>query len=224
MEYLMTYGWAILVILVVLGILYLLGIFSGGSILGTQCNAIFNYLCTSPAMATNGTISFIAGQNTEVPEYNVAFACTASANSTSGGPFTNGVTPWYYVNASLNLAQVYNASDSYTLQSSDKVLISNLPCFGTQGNLLSAGGPLHIGTSFTGDLWMRYTSNAGAENEATNKWITVEFATATVPVTVNSTNSYHGSTTIGGSTTAASGTGSTTAATTATTTTVSALL
>jgi hypothetical protein len=37
MEYLMTYGWAILIIAVVLGALFSLGVFSGSNLLGSAC-------------------------------------------------------------------------------------------------------------------------------------------------------------------------------------------
>ena len=48
MEYLMTYGWAILIIAVVLGALFSLGVFSGSNLLGSACVASSGYLCQSP--------------------------------------------------------------------------------------------------------------------------------------------------------------------------------
>jgi len=58
----MTYGWAIIVILVVLAVLYLLGIFTPSGILGNQCNVQFRYSCTDLILATNGTVSFCWGR------------------------------------------------------------------------------------------------------------------------------------------------------------------
>jgi len=65
MEYLMTYGWAILIIAVVLGALFSLGVFSGSSFLGTTCIASSGYLCSSPSWA-HGTnsIAVTIGQAT----------------------------------------------------------------------------------------------------------------------------------------------------------------
>ncbi len=217
MEYLMTYGWAILVILVVLGILYLLHVFSPGSVFGTSCNANFNYYCANPSLASNGTVSFTGGQNTEVPEYNIAFACTESTNTTTGGPFSS-TSPWYYFNNNLTLSGTYNSLSAYALQSSVKIQINNLPCYGNDGSLLANGAFLSSGTSFTGILWARYTANAGPENSTTNKWITVQLASVTAQVSVESTNAY-GNKTGGGSsttvrTTTVSGGGSSTVSTT----------
>jgi hypothetical protein len=65
MEYLMTYGWAILIIAVVLGALFSLGVFSGSSLLGTVCIASSGYLC-SGLILHGGTLSFTFGQNTGV--------------------------------------------------------------------------------------------------------------------------------------------------------------
>jgi len=45
MEYLMTYGWAILIIAVVLGALFSLGVFSGSSLIGNACIAGPGFLC-----------------------------------------------------------------------------------------------------------------------------------------------------------------------------------
>ena len=45
MEYLMTYGWAILVIAVVLSVLFELGLFSGKSLSTSACIATPAYLC-----------------------------------------------------------------------------------------------------------------------------------------------------------------------------------
>ena len=230
MEYLMTYGWAILVILVVLGILYLLHVFSPGSVFGTSCNANFNYYCAYPSLASNGTISFMGGQNSEVPEYNIAFACTESTNTTTGGPFSS-TNPWRYMDNNFTLSGNYNSSAAYALQSSAKIQINNLPCYGNDGNLLANGAFLSSGTSFSGILWVRYTSNAGSENGASNRWITAQIATVTAQVSVESTSAYGnktsgGSSTTSGTTTVSGGSSTTSGPTTAGSTTMpgSALL
>jgi len=82
MEYLMTYGWAILVIAVVLGALYSLGIFNGANFLGGSCVAAPGYLCTNPTLGTGGILSFTFGyQGPNVTI--VGFACTNSSAAPS---------------------------------------------------------------------------------------------------------------------------------------------
>ena len=82
MEYLMTYGWAILIVAVVLGALYSLGIFNGVNFLGGTCVAAPGYLCGNPLLSTGGTLSFTYGyQGPNVTV--VGFACTNTTTAPS---------------------------------------------------------------------------------------------------------------------------------------------
>src|SRR5271155_3754449 len=60
MEYLMTYGWAILIIAVVMVALFSLGIL-GGSPLSTTCIAQSGYTCSGPLLHS-GVFSATVGQ------------------------------------------------------------------------------------------------------------------------------------------------------------------
>ncbi len=62
MEYLMTYGWAILIIAVVMVALFSLGIL-GGSPLSTTCIASSGYTCSQPILHS-GAFNAIIGQAT----------------------------------------------------------------------------------------------------------------------------------------------------------------
>ncbi|HVA82902.1 MAG TPA: hypothetical protein VNF06_01935, partial [Candidatus Aquilonibacter sp.] len=63
MEYLMTYGWAILVIAVVLGALYQLGIFgTSTSFSGSSCLAATGFLCQTPVINTTGYLAVKFGE------------------------------------------------------------------------------------------------------------------------------------------------------------------
>ena len=53
MEYLMTYGWAILVISVVLGALFSLGVFSGSNFEGTACIPNPGFYCSGIVFSVN---------------------------------------------------------------------------------------------------------------------------------------------------------------------------
>jgi len=80
----MTYGWAILIIAVVLGALFSLGVFSGASLLGTTCIASSGYLCTGLVLH-GGTLSFTFGQSTGVNwlTANVFYLPSGSASPSS---------------------------------------------------------------------------------------------------------------------------------------------
>ncbi len=63
MEYLMTYGWAILIIAIVLAALFSLGVFSSSSFTGTVCVASSGFLCSNPILHAGNFVATI-GQAT----------------------------------------------------------------------------------------------------------------------------------------------------------------
>ena len=96
----MTYGWAILIIAVVLGVLFQLGIFSSSSFTSTGCVSATGYLCQSPALSSNGlltvqlgevgsviTITGLGCSNTAAPP---SFFSYANIQVSSGGISTAG--------------------------------------------------------------------------------------------------------------------------------------
>jgi YVTN family beta-propeller protein len=112
MEYLMTYGWAILIIAVVLGALYSLGIFNGSNFLGGSCIAAPGYLCTNPLLSTDGKLSFTYGyQGPNVTV--VGFACTNTTTAPSSFASSGS--------SSLEPGQEESVSTSCTLSSSATV-------------------------------------------------------------------------------------------------------
>jgi hypothetical protein len=63
MEYLMTYGWAILIIAIILAALFNLGVFSNiEESVGNSCEGTVGYICSSPQLASNGLLSVTIGQ------------------------------------------------------------------------------------------------------------------------------------------------------------------
>ncbi len=63
MEYLMTYGWSILIIAVVVAALFSLGVFNGGAGAGQSvCIASAGYQCTSAVLSTSGSLSATVGE------------------------------------------------------------------------------------------------------------------------------------------------------------------
>jgi hypothetical protein len=177
MEYLMTYGWAILIIAIVLGVLYYLGIFNGAASLGTSCIAVAGYYCQNPTMNTAGQLSFTLGQSSGNPQYNIGLSCAATSNS-AGLPYTSASANAFYYPATNGLVST-TAFPGYTsalqLTSGQQQAITNLPCFGSTGALLSTSA---IGATFTGSLWYNYTATYAAPG-GSNPWLTVKMATVT---------------------------------------------
>ncbi len=82
MEYLMTYGWSILLLAVVLAALFELGIFSGKSTLPTLCIAQSGFLCSAPLLNTTGNLIVTVGQALGAPITITGLGCS----STSAAP------------------------------------------------------------------------------------------------------------------------------------------
>jgi hypothetical protein len=180
MEYLMTYGWAILIIAIVLGVLYYLGVFSP-SIIGPTCvSSSSPYLCQSPSLSANGLLSFTLGQSSSVTDYNVGLSCAASSTS-QGYPYSTvgGNVFWYPASNGVISSTANAISPSLTLLPRQQIPISGLPCYAATGATL---GNIAIGTSFTGTLWYNYTSSNTAPS-ASNQWYTAKFGTVSIKAT-----------------------------------------
>lgn len=169
MEFLMTYGWSILIVAVVLSVLYYLGIFSSASLIGNSCTASSGYLCQNPTLDTTGLIVFDFGQFNGAPFYNVQLACTATSN-TLGLP--NPITAFNSISSSGVALPASNTGN--TLSNGQRITISSLPCYNAAGVQLGAST---IGASFSGYIWVNYTSGSGAASQATNPWHTTKAAT-----------------------------------------------
>ena len=180
MEYLMTYGWAILIIAVVLGVLYYLGIFNGAASLGTACIPVAGYFCQTPSMNANGLLSFTLGQNTAATQYNVALACAQVSNG-QGLPVSGSLAPWFYVESAgnvINAGNGVNQSSSISLTPGEQTSVKGLTCFDTNGKVFN---PVSIGAQFSGTLWYNYTAestNAPAANALIVKMGTITIKTS----------------------------------------------
>jgi len=62
MEYLTTYGWMLMVVLIVLGVLLYFGIFSRPAI--TSCRFPANFVCRAFKLTTDGNLTLDISQNT----------------------------------------------------------------------------------------------------------------------------------------------------------------
>jgi len=138
MEYLMTYGWAILIIAVVLGALFSLGVFSGTSLLGTTCIASSGYYCSGLVYShTNNQITATIGQSTGATYYGVGIAYVPQGTAT-----TNGVPSATFLGIPGN-----------TLASGQTVSVS-LPA--------SSASSVAVGTTTAGSIWLAYSTSSSA--------------------------------------------------------------
>jgi hypothetical protein len=198
MEYLMTYGWAILIIAVVLGALFSLGVFSSTSLIGTACVATPGYLCQTPILShATGGLSFVFGQSTGATLYNISIACSATANSLGYPQIPLGLTsaataPGNVIFNPTVLTYGFSAiggdglaSNDWTagnsMSSGQTLQVSGISCFTNTGvDLTSGSGATSnapaVGAGYVGSLWVAY--NTAANNLKVDSF--AKFATITV--------------------------------------------
>ncbi len=160
MEYLMTYGWSILIIAVVLGALFGLGVFNGAAALGSGCVAQPGFLCQMPVLSANGLLSVNIGQ---IGQQQITVTGVGCSN-TASEPALAGIRPTV-------------------------VLISSQVAQGTA--FLCPLISNTIGSSFTGTLWIEYTTPQypGVTIPAQIGTLSVKVSESGVPIMVSSSSS-----------------------------------
>ncbi len=207
MEYLMTYGWAILVIAVILALLFALGLMNGSDIGSTSsCIAASGFSCTNPSYSSN-SVSFTLGQDTNRYYYGdwVFVASSSEPLNASGIP----------VNFSTSNSVQIGGGMMVPGQSVN-VNFTKLP----SGDIRS-GAP--VGYPFSGYIWLGYctdtcTAPTGFVQVATINAKNSGHTAFVLPSSTSTTSTSTSSSTIS-TTTSSSSTSSTTLATPSSTTT-----
>ena len=147
MEYLMTYGWAILIISIVLGALFSLGVFSSSSFIGTTCVPSAGYFCSSPILHS-GTFNAVVGQSTGTTWISANIFFVTGGGSPSSVP------------ASLTGCVYYSGASSIT--SGQTLTVSFTAPVVLSGGLFTSCGSTYsstVGTSYSGAIWVEYTTS-----------------------------------------------------------------
>ena len=148
MEYLMTYGWAILVIAIVLVALYALGVFNGSAFLHPSCIASSGYICTNQTAVPGNAITnpgnvlvgFSFGQNGGSSVYNAIIGVAPQASGSSPAGFPTQVTE----NAVCTEPCTLNAGNI-------QQVFVNIPA-----SEFNSGNS--IGSQFSGYVWLNYST------------------------------------------------------------------
>jgi uncharacterized protein (UPF0333 family) len=140
MEYLMTYGWAILIIAIVLVALYALGVFSGGaSSLGTACISQTGFVCQNPVYShSTGNVMLTVGQASGINwvTANVAFIPTGTSVPSTPTSFPTG-----------------------------NAISGGLASGNTASILLPvSANTIAVGQTETGQIWAEYTTSSGGSS------------------------------------------------------------
>ena len=168
LDFIMSYGVAILIITLALYIVFELGIFNP-NLQVSQCTPNVGFGCESYAIFSNGTLYTIISQDTSTTLNITAAACSTNINTTTNAPeygnthlLSYDAAPVFYPDNSL-----MNGLESY----SGNVFTLRLNCYDSQGVASSQlGGP------FVGYVWLNYTSS-GLPNTEHQITRVIEFTT-----------------------------------------------
>ncbi|MEK6963889.1 MAG: hypothetical protein AABX70_05660 [Nanoarchaeota archaeon] len=95
LEFLMTYGWAILIILVMIAALVYFGVFNPSRLTPERCTAVPGFGCNDYQMNSDGSANFLIA-NAKGDSITLTSTTAFSMNSTSGGCLNTAVasTTW----------------------------------------------------------------------------------------------------------------------------------
>jgi hypothetical protein len=143
MEYLMTYGWAILIIALVLGVLYSLGILSPETFKPQICSLSAPFYCSGQYLDTNGFLTLTIAQGSGLTITINKIACVDKSLLLSNG---------------LPSSPSYWSSVGVSIPSGSQRQIGNIICYSSSGQPYSG----KIGSVFSGAIIINATTSTGA--------------------------------------------------------------
>ena len=166
MEYLMTYGWAILIIAIVLGVLYYLGVFNPANFAPREQPGSCQVLRPN-GPGTNFDVGLSGTCNNEPPEYvgkfNGASSTINVGNSNALEPSSFTISGWVRFNANSAWMMV------------DKGTVNVAGTYYIYGDYVSSGGGNEPDCTMFGPTGTRYDTFFGTLNTDTFYMLTCEF-------------------------------------------------
>jgi len=149
LDFMVSYGIAILIITIALYVVFSLGIFNP-KLASIVCTPAPSYICESFSISTNSTFTILLAQSTGGTIDVTGAACSSAPNATSDMPAYGNVhvlnyskAPQYYPNNAMqNGITIYSDNES-TIQ---------VYCYNSGGEAKNS-----LGYTFTGYLWINYT-------------------------------------------------------------------
>ncbi len=149
MEYLMTYGWAILIIMVVLAVLFYLGVLNPP--IPEQCVFPAGITCISSKLNTTGGLTLIIGQGTGHPIQVTGVNCTM--NSSAAWATDNSASLVYNPNTLNTPVNITSGGQATVAQIAGTGGIGSVACKNANGGAASGAA----GSAFNGKIYIKYT-------------------------------------------------------------------
>jgi hypothetical protein len=150
MDFLISYGVAILLILVALYVLYRIGIFNA-TIVPVYCTPAPPFICNIAQINTSGVLTISMAQAADGTINITGIACSSEVNNTVNGPKYGNIyvksykaAPQYYPNNALQNGLLVYPSTSFVLSTY---------CYNSGSGIATAP----LGRSFNGYVWLNFT-------------------------------------------------------------------
>ncbi len=161
LDYMISYGIALLIIVLALYVVVKLGAFNT-AVAPDSCTSSPPFLCPSYAINTSGAVLMKIAQSSGTAITVTGMACSTSLSPTNSSEPQYGnmhvlgyaAAPSYYPNNAL--------AGGITIYSDSSALLSTY-CYGPSGQAASS-----LGDSFTGYIWLNYTSPASPQSHTIN--------------------------------------------------------
>ncbi len=149
MDFLLSYGMAILIISIALYVAVQLGAYNP-NLAPQSCATIAGYACVAESLGTNGTLNVVLAQATGGTLNITGAACSSGVNASGDAPQFGNIHLLSDTGNTLRYPNT-NLYGGYLAYSNSPFSIG-VYCYSSSG---MATGPL--GSSFTGYLWLNYS-------------------------------------------------------------------
>jgi len=163
MEYLMTYGWAILIITIALASLFFLGFFNPSNFVSTFCLGQGGFKCQNPVLATNGNLAISITNNVGQSTSNASFYISTENSGFNSKGFPTIAYKCIPFNIYLHSGQEIN-------------LLCNIPPLSNS----------KIGTLFEGSIWMNFSQSSSSPAKFTEEIGKLAVKTSAVVIPLSS--------------------------------------
>jgi hypothetical protein len=144
MEYLMTYGWAILVIIIVIAVLFYIGVLNPKNVTPTSCTFPPGMTCASfKLVQTDGTLDLRVGQATGHPIQILNVICTQASTPPDMSVINTGYT---------NVTTIPIGEQRWLLGGDSG---NDVKCLDSNGATLGAAAA-QLGEFYKGKIWIQY--------------------------------------------------------------------
>lgn len=150
-DFLLSYGIAILIITIAIYVILELGIFNLANA-PQSCDALPGFSCDSYAIYPNGTMILFISQTTGSAINITGVACSSTVNNTGNFPGTGNTKVQDYLTAKVTYPDATLQYGKYMY--SDGTAKLSVICYDSAGNAATG----NLGSTFTGYVWLNYTS------------------------------------------------------------------